>query len=282
MDINIEDFVATYLGKAIDDDGAWDVQCTDLFRVYCRWLKSTYNIPVEPYPTQNGWADGYWYYRKYHMDVFDEVTNPDDFKNGDVVIFPSGCQCAPNSHICIYYNGQAFGQNQEGHNDAADLVDIDWTQALGALRPKVPGDRPDPIQAEANAVFRLYSGDEHFYTADITEANYLQDVGWKYEGVAFHHCSPEGIPLYRSYNPNSGKHMYTTSLEEHNGLINLGWLNEGVAFNVEPYRTGTAVYRLYNPNNGEHLFTTSYSEFYETAANGWNPEGDGGVGFYAD
>ena len=49
-----ETFVSEYMGKWVDDDGAYGAQCVDGFRVGCKYL----GIPA--IPTPNNWADGYW------------------------------------------------------------------------------------------------------------------------------------------------------------------------------------------------------------------------------
>ncbi|MCH4205199.1 MAG: hypothetical protein LKF53_02245 [Solobacterium sp.] len=136
-EMNAKEFFERYNGQAIDDDNAYGVQCVDAFRVFCR------EIGIDPYPTGTGWADGYWLGRADHADVFDFVEGSQNFRNGDWVVFPRGCVAAPDSHICMYYNGKAFGQRQQGNGDRSFcLIDIDFSQAYGALRAKAL--EPDP------------------------------------------------------------------------------------------------------------------------------------------
>ncbi|MBP7319531.1 MAG: N-acetylmuramoyl-L-alanine amidase [Lachnospiraceae bacterium] len=134
------------------------------------------------------------------------------------------------------------------------------------------------ISEEKNGVYRLYNPNtgEHFFTADLTEANNCANAGWSYEGVAWHIGGD--VPVYRIYNPNDGTHMFTASEAEKNNLVSLGWTDEGIAFKVVE-SSNVAVYRCYNPNNGSHMFTASYPEFQHIIDCGWVSEG---IGFYAE
>nr|MCR5372698.1 hypothetical protein [Solobacterium sp.] len=51
------EFVSKYIGQRIDYDAAYDVQCVDGFKVFCKWA----GIPVKATP--NNWANGYWIYK---------------------------------------------------------------------------------------------------------------------------------------------------------------------------------------------------------------------------
>jgi len=130
-----------------------------------------------------------------------------------------------------------------------------------------------------NAMYRMYNPNsgEHFYTADLSEANGLSAAGWNYEGVAWY--APEtGSPVYRLYNPNAGDHHYTTNWAEKNMLASLGWKDEGIGWYSS--ESGTALLRLYNPNAtgaGAHHYTTDTSEKNNLISNGWKDEG---VGWY--
>ena len=131
-----------------------------------------------------------------------------------------------------------------------------------------------------NAMYRMYNPNngEHFYTADLSEANGLSAAGWNYEGVAWY--APEtGSPVYRLYNPNAGDHHYTTNLAEKNTLASLGWKDEGIGWYSS--KSGTALLRLYNPNTtgaGAHHYTTDTSEKNNLISIGWKDEGIGWYG----
>ena len=133
-------FVEIYTGKLIDNDHAYGVQCVDGFQTGNVYL----GIPTMPTP--NNWSDGYWtcldangnpsptteaWVNKY----FDRVRNPEDFRNGDWVIWARGSASHPSSHIAMWYNGQEFGENQGGDRSFC-LKSTDFSDALGALRPK--------------------------------------------------------------------------------------------------------------------------------------------------
>lgn len=143
-----ETFYNTYNGKLIDDDGAYWVQCVDGLRVGCKYL----GIPA--IATPNNWADGYWtclnadgtpsqatadWQEKY----FEKIRDPKQFKDGDWVIWPRGSASHPSSHVAMYYKGQQFGERQ--YEDARQfcLKQTDFSDALGALRPREWGTIPD-------------------------------------------------------------------------------------------------------------------------------------------
>ena len=133
-------FVQEYMGKRIDDDEAYKEQCVDGFRVGCKY------VDVPAVPTPNNWADGYWTClnangtpsastERWQNTYFEKIRNPQDFRNGDWVIWARGSASHPSSHIAMYYNGQSFGENQGGDR-AFCLKDTDFSDAYGALRPK--------------------------------------------------------------------------------------------------------------------------------------------------
>ena len=83
-------------------------------------------------------------------------------------------------------------------------------------------------------MYRLYnpnSGDHH-YTMSVDERDWLADLGWQYEGVAWNSAGNDGTPLYRLYNPNAdcGSHHYTGSTQERDHLVGLGWVYEGIGW----------------------------------------------------
>ena len=59
----------------------------------------------------------------------------------------------------------------------------------------------------------------------------LKRLGWRYEGVSFK--SGGKVPIYRLYNPNSGRHHHTTYEGEKNSLVKIGWRYEGVGWYAE-------------------------------------------------
>lgn len=126
-----DDFYKQYLGKAIDFDKGYGVQCVDGFRVFCNWAFG------KSWPTGNGWADGYWYNRSKYSAYFTPVSVR-DLKDGDWVIWKRGSKSHPSSHIAMYYKGQSFGQNQHDarYGRGFSLHPANFSDALGGLRWK--------------------------------------------------------------------------------------------------------------------------------------------------
>lgn len=91
-------------------------------------------------------------------------------------------------------------------------------------------------------------------------------------------ASPDDIPMYRLYNPNSGEHFYTGSLAERDSLLVEHWQPEGIGW-YAPSVSSTPVYRLYNEHAGDHHYTMSMVERDHLIEAGWQYEG---IGWYSD
>jgi hypothetical protein len=128
---------------------------------------------------------------------------------------------------------------------------------------------------EDSSVFRLYNPNsgEHFYTLSEEEFLYLEQIGWRNEGIGWLSSADMDVPIYRLYNPNAGDHHYTASAEERDWLVTLGWNDEGISFYAA--NEGLPVYRQYNPNAiaGAHNFTLSKEENDYLKEAGWHEEG---------
>ncbi|MCK9469253.1 MAG: hypothetical protein M0Q49_07535 [Porticoccaceae bacterium] len=107
------------------------------------------------------------------------------------------------------------------------------------------GSAPDA----AVPVCRFYSRDvnSHFYTADATECEELQEIqtSWQYEDIAFQallpvaNACPAGTdPVWRLYNnrhaEKDSNHRFVASSETYRTMIADGWIGEGVAFCSPP------------------------------------------------
>lgn len=164
-------------------------------------------------------------------------------------------------------NGDILVTKSKGHTVAV--------VSGGAYDPEPnPHFNPEPVAADEEAIYRIVNSNAgiHMFTADINEANFLIDNGWRGEGVAWIAPKESNIPLYRLYNPNNGQHMFAKGDEELHNLVEVGWKFEGIAYHGDPSNR-KAVYRLYNPNTGEHFFATDVAEKNAVVAAGWSDEG---------
>ena len=92
---------------------------------------------------------------------------------------------------------------------------------------------------------RRLGPNSHFWTIDPGECEAVKrDVGWYYEGTAFHArrtengaCAAPLRPLYRAYNNGfplkDSNHRYSTELAILESMRSQGWSVEGVAMCVE-------------------------------------------------
>ena len=133
------EFVQLYIGKAIDYDHAYGVQCVDGAKVAYVYM----GVPAIPCP--NNWAESYWTCKDENGNIdqstkewqeayFDKITDPAEFRDGDIVIWPRGCASHTDSHVAMYYHGQEFGERQYEDNRAFCLKNTVFSDALGALR----------------------------------------------------------------------------------------------------------------------------------------------------
>jgi hypothetical protein len=141
----------------------------------------------------------------------------------------------------------------------------------------------EPISNVATPLHRFYkfANGVHFYTANPSEATYVNDYlynTYKYEGVrfpVFPALSSSTAPVYRFYNFLNGVHFYTTNWFEAMDVINFGsWTfqYEGTAFYAYPSQFISPgirpVYRFYNFRTGAHFYTDSDIEKLQLETSG--------------
>jgi len=128
----------------------------------------------------------------------------------------------------------------------------------------------DGFETADHAVFRFYnaSGQKHFYTASLEEAQFVaRTLGdYQFEGAAFAaaHDAADAHDVFRFYNRDTGAHFYTISQQERDYIIenSPGFHYDGVAYqaymNAGPDHE--ALYRFYDENSGTHFYTASQQE----------------------
>lgn len=148
--MTIDEFYKKHIGKGIDLDRSYGVQCVDLFKCFTNEF-----FGISNYTCGNGFASGLWYNRKSrpYYKHFEEVSI-NNLQNGDWCFWANGSKECPDSHVAMYYNGQFFGQNQKGRKEAT-LQSISKNGMLGALRPKISSQK-----------------------GKIYYAGHIQDIGW--------------------------------------------------------------------------------------------------------
>ena len=115
---------------------------------------------------------------------------------------------------------------------------------------------------------------------------YLDGIGWNYEGIGWIAPSESERPVYRLYNKNGGEHHYTVDPAEKTMLVSLGWNDEGIGWysaqdaEGDPLENAAPLYRQYNPNAyaNNHNYTTSRAENDWLVSLGWKAEGIGWYG----
>lgn len=143
--MNYDQFIANYLGKAIDWDGVYGAQCVDLVAQYCA-------DNGKPVAYANA-AD--WWRHPALVNDFDFIDNnpndPNQLPNrGDIVVF-NGNQPGSGGygHIDIYdmRTGSATWQGLDqnwGGQYVKFVPNHVWTYVIGWIRPKTPPAAPTP------------------------------------------------------------------------------------------------------------------------------------------
>lgn len=161
-------FTNQYIGRGIDFDGSYGVQCVDGAKIGMMLLGC-----ASPPATGTGNATGYWYNRNslpWISTQMQEVTSAVDVNVGDMVIFSDP---SPTGHVAWYAgDGKIFGQNQDGNNDGFSLRQMSSWTFLGALRFKGFDDFSQPVTGlnAENMNYEYQAEDaENFATAIKTE-----------------------------------------------------------------------------------------------------------------
>ena len=129
------EFKAMTIGNAYDMDGAYGVQCHDLYAKYCQYL----GYPTT-HCTKSGYVKDIWELRKTSgiLNNFNEVTI---MQPGDVAVFREVPKVTPYSHIAIFDSdagngyGWFLGQNQG--SSLTNVVKLPYSATFDtAFRPK--------------------------------------------------------------------------------------------------------------------------------------------------
>lgn len=119
------------IGTIVYTEGQYGAQCVGWFK----WLCSRLGIPV--WPTGTNWAAGYWTKnRERYAPYFTFITDPKNFQDGDIIIFPYGGKYTPGSHICMKIGAAILSQNQDNKPYVTLIPCNYFGTALGAFRFK--------------------------------------------------------------------------------------------------------------------------------------------------
>ena len=179
------------------------------------------------------------------------------------------------------YKLKVFSEQQNGNH----LTDYASTPVeIGLTVGSIPGWPPEvPVETvETVEMHRLYNPNsgEHFYTGNVAEKDFLVEVGWNYEGVAWNAPDFSLNPVYRLYSKDTGDHRYTMDEDKRDGFIAEGWSDEGIGWYSDETES-IPVFGLYNKNAlqaGAYHFTADTSERDFLIELGWIDEGIGWYG----
>jgi hypothetical protein len=138
---------------------------------------------------------------------------------------------------------------------------------VGALGKGTIADPPAPEFVPFLRAYNRYAN-YHFFTVSEPEFQFVVAHGYDDEstGRSLFKVSnveqPGTVPIFRMYNPHTGRHYYTAAAGERDILKGLGWVFEITAGHLFPEAgPGRAeVFRLYNRDSGTHLYTHQVGE----------------------
>ena len=169
-------------------------------------------------------------------------------------------------------------QNVDGkEKSASESSTVSLSAETGALSVDEGNQEPVVKKPESVQVFRLgFAGNgAHYFTADRSEKEQLEEQGWTYEGVAFEAPPESSVPVQKMRNPEDGSVRFLADLNLVNELTAKGWQSEGVAW----YSDEEMQVPVYAVSNGDTcLYTTGQEEVQAMTAQGWT---DNGIVWYA-
>lgn len=128
-------FYQRTIGRQYDIDNAYGNQCWDYMAEQAR----SNNVPWQKVLIcrKTGYVQDLWDLRYFSgiLDYYDEVST-EELQNGDFVIWPFSYSYTPKSHVAMYWNGKAVGQNQSGNQYVCSVGYLDFRRALGGFRLK--------------------------------------------------------------------------------------------------------------------------------------------------
>lgn len=114
--MTFDEFIAKWIGKGIDFDGAYGDQCMDLMHQYCVEVLGLTDGRILSAPA----AKDVWNTNVYGKDKFTAIINtPTGVPNkGDIILF--GTEVGPYGHVAIVISATvnsfvSFDQNWNGH-----------------------------------------------------------------------------------------------------------------------------------------------------------------------
>lgn len=131
-----DDFRNKYNGHAIDFDGAYGVQCMDLYQQYNKEVVGAPSVPADP-------AYKVWAENRFPTAFYTKIENTPTGvpQKGDVIVWKPGLN-GGFGHIAVFDNGNvniftSFDQNFQIKN--AHLQSHNYNYVYGWLRPKTVG-----------------------------------------------------------------------------------------------------------------------------------------------
>lgn len=130
-----KEFMDKYLGKALDVDGAYGPQCTDLFNA---WNRDYNNVYINCAPTGYARSLAENKYNNNLLKYFKE-TEVNNMVEGTVVVYGI-CDFAPAGHVCFFIKDNGNGTYQalnQNYNDQqwVTINDNPYDGIIGAFIP---------------------------------------------------------------------------------------------------------------------------------------------------
>ncbi len=186
-------WIAERLGKGIDYDGAYGVQCVDLAKSY---LKTVFGI------SPGSWGNAHCYYDNFNSisalkSNFTRIayTSGSKPQKGDIVVWSTKLSSSGCGHIAIasgtgttsYF--YSYDQNWTGNHDVCTKIKHTYSCVLGYLRPKDQTKVVDSTTTSTSTTSSSSSSSSPFSTGKnytlTTNVKVRSGAGTSYSQVAY-------------------------------------------------------------------------------------------------
>lgn len=190
--MNYGEFISEYLGKAVDYDGSYGVQCVDLAKMF---IKYVLGITPKAIGNAHAYFDDF-YEHKFLKNNFLRIKNTPDFvpMKGDICVW--GKSLNGYGHIAIA-TGEGdtkhfFTYDQNWGGKQMKMVEHDYKHFLGVLRP-IDRTAIETIPQQQTTVkamyFPKYTGDDNSFSDALKEMGFNSSYAYRKKIAAANNIS---------------------------------------------------------------------------------------------
>ena len=182
--MTFDEYFADKLGKSIDFDGNYGVQCFDLANDYSvKVVGGKQFIGMGAYEIYTNFAN-----QPAH-ELYERIPNTPDFvpKKGDIIVWGQGLGKWGHVAVCTGKGDttwfESYEENWTGRNDPVALIKHNYNHILGVLRPKdqskllgsaKPTEKPAALKGDLNGDGKVNVADVSMLAAQVKGVKALE------------------------------------------------------------------------------------------------------------